>query len=337
MKLIAGPMATLSHRPFRLCVERYLGADEYFTEMINAATLVNGGPFEKYYIDPEPCPDRLVYQLVGSSAETLATAAEKVLLFNPRAIGIDINMGCSAPFIRKAQAGSVWMTKSASELKDAVRTVRASLDRAEDKAGRPFRLSVKCRLGGKDFTEQSLLDFCDAVYEGGARLITLHPRTTAEKYRARARWNYAALISARYAGRSEVYLNGDVEDAQSAASAADAAPFCAGLMISRAIARRPWLFYAIRRGREGSFPPLRIDRALCASLFIDDVGRFLPPEFHKTRLQRFFTYYSSQFLFSHYLKTRLLNAAEKDEPLERCKEELYAYFEKQEEERFIEI
>lgn len=336
-RLIAGPMATLSHKPFRLCVERYGGADEYFTEMINAATLLSGGPFEKYYVDADPCPERIVYQLVGSRAEHLAAAAEKALLLNPLAIGIDLNMGCSAPFIRKAQAGSVWMTKPPSEVKSAVRAVRDALDRAEEKEGRKYRLSVKCRLGGRDFTTQSLFDFCDAAVEGGAALITLHPRTTEEKYRVRARWEYAALISERYVGRCEVILNGDIEDAQSAREAETAAPNCAGLMISRAIARRPWLFYSIRRDADAALPPLRIDREECAALFIDDVGRFLPPEFHKTRLQRFFTYYSSQFMFAHYFRTRMLNAAASDSPLERTREELSDYFEKQSGERCIEI
>ena len=47
MKLICGPMATISHPAFRILVEKFGGCDEYFTEMINAGTLLTGGPFEK--------------------------------------------------------------------------------------------------------------------------------------------------------------------------------------------------------------------------------------------------------------------------------------------------
>ena len=50
MKLICGPMATVSHPAFRFLVEKFGGCDEYFTEMINAGTLLTGGPFEKYHI-----------------------------------------------------------------------------------------------------------------------------------------------------------------------------------------------------------------------------------------------------------------------------------------------
>ena len=51
-------MATISHPAFRILVERFGGCDEYFTEMINAGTLVTGGQFEKYYIDPAPVPQK---------------------------------------------------------------------------------------------------------------------------------------------------------------------------------------------------------------------------------------------------------------------------------------
>ena len=51
MKLISGPMATISHPAFRILIEKFGGCDEYFTEMINAGTLLTGGQFEKYYID----------------------------------------------------------------------------------------------------------------------------------------------------------------------------------------------------------------------------------------------------------------------------------------------
>ena len=44
-------MATISHPAFRIMVEQFGGCDEYFNEMINAGSLLTGGPFEKYYID----------------------------------------------------------------------------------------------------------------------------------------------------------------------------------------------------------------------------------------------------------------------------------------------
>ena len=71
MKLICGPMATISHPAFRILVERFGGCDEYFTEMINAGSLLNFGPFEKFYIDSTPCPEKIVWQLTGTDEERM--------------------------------------------------------------------------------------------------------------------------------------------------------------------------------------------------------------------------------------------------------------------------
>jgi len=50
-----------------------------------------------------------------------------------------------------------------------------------------------------------------------------------------------------------------------------------------------------------------------ANDFISDVQTYQPPEFWKTRLQRFFTYYSMNFQFSHYAQTQFLNAKDIDD------------------------
>nr|MCR4900973.1 tRNA-dihydrouridine synthase [Treponema sp.] len=107
MRLICGPMATISHPAFRTLIEKFGGCDEYFTEMINAGTLLTGGQFEKYYIDPAPVPSKVVWQLTGHDADHMKEAA--VRLSQLPGIGIDINMGCSAPDIYRYGAGIAWM------------------------------------------------------------------------------------------------------------------------------------------------------------------------------------------------------------------------------------
>ena len=54
-------MATISHPAFRILLEKFGGCHEYFTEMINAGTLITGGQFEKFYIDPAPVPQKVVW------------------------------------------------------------------------------------------------------------------------------------------------------------------------------------------------------------------------------------------------------------------------------------
>ena len=74
-KLTCGPMATISHPAFRILIEKFGGCDEYFTEMINAGSLLTQGPFEKYYIDSTPVPEKLVWQLTGHDKKNMVEAA----------------------------------------------------------------------------------------------------------------------------------------------------------------------------------------------------------------------------------------------------------------------
>ena len=141
------PMAEISHRALRELIEGFGGCDEYFTEMISAPALLAAGPFEKWYIDNGPCPEKLVYQLVGPDSAQIAGAA--ALLDSLECKGIDLNMGCCAPLIRKTGGGIAWMA-SIDRAGELVKTVRMVVKR---------RLSVKLRIG---FTENLdyLVNFC---------------------------------------------------------------------------------------------------------------------------------------------------------------------------------
>ena len=134
-------MATLSHEAFRISVEEFGGCDEYFTEMINASSLLNMGPFEKYYLMNGPCPEKIVWQLTGTSAESLAKAAE--IVCEKGGIGIDLNMGCSAPQIYKTGAGIAWMLKPLKETAEAVSKVKKSLNLIEEKTQIPLHDNVQ--------------------------------------------------------------------------------------------------------------------------------------------------------------------------------------------------
>ena len=64
--LIFAPMATVSHAGFRSLVEDWGGCGLHFTEMIDAASHLNGRRYEGWYADASPCPERVVFQIVGA-------------------------------------------------------------------------------------------------------------------------------------------------------------------------------------------------------------------------------------------------------------------------------
>ncbi len=291
--LILAPMATLSHRAFRELLAVFGGCDLYYTEMIAAGALSGGGRFEAYYTDPLPDPSRLVYQIVGGDADLIVKGAS---LLNGRAAGIDINMGCSAPEIVRSGGGVAWMSvpEAAWRLLTRLRSVVSG------------RLSVKLRLGEADDPER-LVHFCEGLEAAGVDAIALHPRTSGQKLKSRARWKRVSDL-----GRGlsiPVIGNGDVETAEDAIARAAALP--GGVMVGRGAVRSPWLFQAARYIKAGKLYPYEtIDLLELGVKFLELLGRYQPPEFWETRARRFFYYFCDNFLWGHHLKTRLARERE---------------------------
>lgn len=287
---LLAPMASLSHRALRELIGRYGGCDEYFTEMISAAALLNGGPLESYYIDALPDPSRVVYQLMGGDAAQIERAA--AMLNQLDCAGIDLNMGCSAPEIVRSGAGVRWMAQAeeAAAMADRVRRVVSR------------RLSVKLRIGWEEDFD-FLVRFCRLLEAAGVQLITLHPRTAKEKFKRSARWNYVGRL------RDELGIpvagNGDILGAEDLGRRA-AGP-CDAVMVGRAAVRTPWIF-AEARALEGVPPPRypdSIDLLAVAEDFLDLLELRQPPEFFESRAKRFFLYFCDNVVWAHHLKTLL--------------------------------
>ncbi|MCL1814100.1 MAG: tRNA-dihydrouridine synthase family protein [Treponema sp.] len=291
-------MAELSHRALRQLISDFMyskrpqnppGGVLYFTEMISAAGLLAGGSFEKWYLDNGPCPEQLVYQLLGADSEQLVKAA--VQLDRQECFGIDINMGCSAPAITRTGAGVRWMEDpdKAARLIEALRKVTKK------------QLSVKIRLAPKiaaasDWTQimESLVAFCRGLEGAGVDLITLHPRLAAEKLKRKARWEYVEVL------RKELHIpiagNGDVNSAEELKCKAAEGPVMAG----RLLVRQPWAFAAVFGSNE---PAVNIEET--GLRFLELLARHQPPEFHLSRARRFFKYYCDNVTWAEYLRNKI--------------------------------
>jgi tRNA-dihydrouridine synthase len=300
------PMAEISHRAFRELVEGFGGCDSYFSEMISAGALLSGGPNEKWYIDAAPKPEKVVFQLVGADIEQISRAA--AFLDRLECGGIDINMGCSAPLIRKTGAGAAWM---------------ASIDRAGELISRvrPFvkrRLSVKLRIGYKDDFE-FLVRFCRRLESEGVELITLHPRLVTEKFKRLARWEYISRLKREL--KIPVAGNGDIADASGLIRRADGC--CGAVMVGRAAVRQPWIFAEARNienknlsSIEPNFAPETEERQTVnftsaqnieetGIRFLELLSKYQPPEFHFSRAVRFFGFFCDNLKWGNFLKNEL--------------------------------
>jgi tRNA-dihydrouridine synthase len=303
---ILAPMAEISHRALRELIEGFGGCDSYFTEMISSAALLAGGPFERWYLDGGPCPEKVVYQLVGADIGQISRAA--ALLDRLESAGIDLNMGCCAPLIRKTGAGIAWMA-SIDRAGELVKEVRKAVK---------HRLSAKIRIGLSDDLEY-LVKFCRRLEEEGVELITLHPRTAKEKFKRLARWGYVSAL------RQELHIpvagNGDIANAEDLVARAQKG--CDALMVGRAAVRHPWIFAQAREGSTNYTQ--KGDSHLFEETgvrFLELLARWQPPEFHISRARRFFGFFCDNLKWGTHVKN-LLNREETLSGIERV---WYEYF-----------
>jgi len=300
---LLAPMAELSHRALRELIEGFGGCDGYFTEMISAGALLDGGPFEKWYIDGGPCPEKVVYQLVGSDIGQITGAA--ALLDRRECRGIDLNMGCCAPLIRKTGAGIAWMA-SVDRAGELVKSVRGVVKR---------RLSVKIRTGMTDNFE-FLVKFCRRLEEEGVELIVLHPRTAKEKLKRRARWDYVGAL--RQELRIPVAGNGDIASAEDLLARAEGP--CDAVMVGRAAVRRPWIFAEAKLSQKDltrRHGGTEEDIEETGLRFLELLARWQPPEFHVSRARRFFGFFCDNLKWGNHVKN-LLNREETLSGMERA-------------------
>ena len=347
MKLILAPLANISHSGLRMLIHTFGDPDEYFTEMIHAPSLLAGGQFEQWYLRANPVPEKLVWQLTSPQAESFAQAVPLVL--QRGGIGIDLNMGCSAPPIVRTGAGIAWMLKPLNTTAEAVRSVKHALAAYSTEQGKSFRLSVKLRLGATiDYA--CLLRFCTMLIDEGVQLITIHPRLQRQSYARPALHEYTAALAKDLP--IPVYGNGDINSAEKLHTAAQRYS-CAGWMIGRAAVQMPWIFGAIRRkhaARLGQGEPRAaginnlnaadldtrphcIDLEQTAVSFLHYLETEQPPEFFLTRAQRFFQFYCDNFSFAHYCRTQLLRAQSREE-MERT---LHTYFEQVPDDKMLQM
>ena len=347
MKLLLAPMAALSHEALRRTIARFGGCDEYYTEMIHAASFINGGPYEAYYANCAPEAEKTVWQLTGAHEKELVRCAELLTETEGASsvIGIDINMGCPAPEIYRQGAGIAWMSKPFEQVESMLRGLRLACGSK--------RLSAKIRLGEEDFTLQGLFDFADMLCSCGVERITLHPRTRKERYARPPRVQYVRLlgefIKARYPDVS-VAGNGAIDGPKALADFAAQCPLSDAFMIGRAAVQKPWLFSVLKRsakagrrdaeeagtraaGIGGCGAELQIDLVKLAEDFIADLEACQPADFWQTRAQRFFAYYCDNVSFSHYIKSQVLQQKDHCAMLER----FTRYFDEMPHERILSV
>ncbi len=227
--IFLAPLAGVGDAAYRI-IGRKFGAGLTCTEMVSSCGIVRSNPktFSLLKIGRSQRPAGI--QLFGSDPGTMAEAAH--ICSRYPADFIDINAGCSVNKVLKTGAGAMLLNNP-----DRFYTLIRACVSATD-----LPVTVKMRLGLSD-DRITAVENAHAAREAGAALITLHPRTAAQRYTGRARWEYIALVKEK-AG-IPVCGNGDIQTACDAAKMIEQTA-CDAVMIGRAAIGNPWILSGIR-------------------------------------------------------------------------------------------
>ena len=291
--LILAPMADLTHAGFRVLIEHYGGCDLYYSEMIDARLYLQQGPLEQYYESTLPDPKRLIFQLVGSVNGELIKAAQRLSYLNP--LGIDINMGCSAPHIIKSGAGCAMMNdgERVARLMEGIRKILPP----------SMLLSAKIRLGEKEDGEK-LIRFGQTLEAAGVDYIVLHPKTQKDKSLRPPRKDFIGLLQREL--NIPVIANGHIWSSENYFTCWNRQK-PSGTMIGRQAARQPWFFSRLKAEIDSTGTPetkikrIKINLEECWHLYYEKLREYQPREYHKSRAQRFSAYFSENLLYGHTL------------------------------------
>jgi tRNA-dihydrouridine synthase len=296
--IILAPMAELTDPPFRRLVARIGGAGAMVTPMFTPAS-ARAHQAGRLQVDTgTPGAPPLFVQIAPSSPADVDDSLPRLLsLCSPA--GIDINLGCAAPRVRRAGAGAAL----AREADLAARVV----ERARALAG-DLPLTVKLRAGDTsvgglpegsvelEACRERLVALTRRLVQAGADGLFLHPRGTREGFRRMAVWSLVAAL-ARVAA-VPVIGSGDIDTPDVAISRLVSSG-CSGVMLGRGALRDPWLPAATAAALRGHafHPPSPAERAASILELIDDITATYEPGRARTRVALMASYVFDPFPF----------------------------------------
>ncbi len=271
-------MAGITHSAFRRLISDFGGYGALYTEMLSPGALLKENLTESPYTKRRTQEGLVIYQMQLCGDEPLGLIIDRLRSLEPA--GIDINLGCPAPAIRKNGAGKA-LFDNFEKVENTLRFIRKYWDGL---------LSVKCRLGDNcSGWEEKFLQRLRLFEDCDIDMICVHPRFSDEKLKRFARWNLFKWI--RSQTKIPLIGNGDITEKTALTLIDD----CDALMIGRASVTKPWIFQSI----SGQTP--NIDLKEVWMRFYNYTCEDFPPEKAIGRIKEFTIYYSKNFFFGHEL------------------------------------
>ena len=265
-------MEGVGDQSFRKAMAFVGGFDEAVRDFIRVPLNAHIKSLASVYDANELNPIPLAAQIMGSEPDLMAQMAQE--LMQRGASRIDVNCGCPSNTVTGRHAGSS-LLKDPNILFEIVRAVVQAV---------PIPVTVKMRSGFNDislFSENIL-----AAQESGVKYITLHPRTKAEGYGPKARWELIARAKSLL--KIPVVGNGDILTVDDAVNMLRLTG-CDALMIGRGSIINPFIFHQIRAFfNKRSFQPQWPDLEAFLAVFLEETPHDFPNKLRIGKLKQLF-------------------------------------------------
>lgn len=223
--VILAPMAGVTDRPFRtLC--RRLGAGLVISEMTTSDTALWDTEKSRRRRDHAGEQSPIAVQIAGSDPSAMAECARHNVEHGAQII--DINMGCPAKKVCRADAGSALLRDP-----ELVRAICSAVVAAV-----PVPVTLKIRTGYTRAARNGI-DIARIAEQCGIAALSVHGRTREDRYEGEAEYETVATIKQTVA--IPVIVNGDIRSPQQARVVLERTHGDA-IMIGRAAQGRPWIF-----------------------------------------------------------------------------------------------
>ena len=240
--IFLAPMAGVTDYPFRIICKE-MGAGVVYSEFVSADGIIreNTKTLDMIKFDKKERP--IGIQIFGSEPEVMSKAA-KYIYDNFKPDIIDINYGCPVPKVTKRGAGSAAL-KDLCLMDEITSAVIESVPK--------IPVTVKMRLGWDN--DSIIVPKVGSRLENlGIKAITLHARTTLQRYKGQADWKYIKLL--KESVNIPVIGNGDISTPDDMIKMFSYT-HCDAVMVARATQGNPWFFrQAKAKIKDNPLPPL---------------------------------------------------------------------------------
>lgn len=226
--LALAPMEGYTDSAFRQVIKKFSPDVICFSEFTSADALKYKSKISLNKIIFTDKERPIIVQLFGKRPEYFIEAIKHVEQLG--ADGIDINMGCPARKVIASEHGSA-LIKNPQLAAEIVHTVTKNTK---------LPVSVKTRLGFLAYEEENFHKFCKNLQSAGAKLITIHGRTTKQGFTDKSDWK--PIYKIKKILKIPVIGNGDIDSPETAAKKLKDLD---GIMVGRATFGNPLIMHYI--------------------------------------------------------------------------------------------